>query len=413
MSLVETFRTAPPRRQWVIVSAGVALIATALLVVYFAVLRKPYAVVFSDLRASDAATIVAELDKKKTPYRLQDGGATILVPKDLADATRLDISSEDLPLKGMVGFELFNKSDMGLTEFAQKINYQRALQGELARTIMTMDEVDTARVHLAMTEPTIFREDRIPPKASVTIVPRPGKVLTPAAVRGIQRLVAAAVPDLDVGNVVILDQRGEIMSGDAVAEPSASPEVQAKQAIEAYYAGRIRMALQQAYPANGVGVVVEAPSLIGGDQAGNWVPGGRQFPLRVTISTASPVTRQQQETLTEQARNAVGFNPGLGDTVTMILSPAAVAIPPAIALPAPTDPLWLAPSHGAARRSLPMLNIALAAVLPLVLLLFLAAHLLTRRRSGGGTLTPAQRSEYAERLKSLLEQEGTDVEQAA
>ncbi|MGE5566065.1 MAG: flagellar basal-body MS-ring/collar protein FliF [Parcubacteria group bacterium] len=412
MSLVETFRNVPPRRQWLIVGAGVAVIATVLLVVYFTVLRKPYAVVFSDLRASDAATIVAELDKKKVPYRLQDGGATILVPRDMVDATRLDISSEDLPLKGMVGFELFNKSDMGLTEFAQKINYQRALQGELARTIMTMDEVDTARVHLAMTEPTIFREDRIPPKASVTIVPRPGKVLPPAAVRGIQRLVAAAVPDLDVGNVVILDQRGEILSNDAVAEPVVAPELQAKQAIEAYYAGRIRMALQQAYPANGVDVVVEAPSLIGGGEAENWAPGARQFSLRVTISTASAVTPQQQDTLTDQARNAIGFNPAIGDTVSMILAAPKDPAMPAIASPAPTDPLWLAPGHGSARRSLPLLNLALAAVLPLVLLLFLAAYLLNRR-SRRGNLTPVQRSDYARRLKTLLEEEEADVEQAA
>jgi len=412
MSLVETFRSAPPRRQWVIVGAGVAVIATLLLVVYFAVLRKPYAVVFSDLRASDAATIVAELDKKKIPYRLQDGGATILVPRDMADATRLDISSEDLPLKGMVGFELFNKSDMGLTEFAQKINYQRALQGELARTIMTMDEVDTARVHLAMTEPTIFREDRIPPKASVTIVPRPGKTLPPAAVRGIQRLVAAAVPDLDVGNVVILDQRGEILSSDAVATPALSPELQAKQAIEAYYAGRIRMALQQAYPANGADVAVEALSLAGGGQAENWAPGARAFPLRVTISTASPVTPQQQDTLTQQTREAIGFNPAIGDTVTMILAPASVAAAPAIALPAPAASLWLAPAHGSARRSLPLLNLALAAVLPLVRLLFLAGYLLDRR-SRRSRFTPARRRDYAQRLRSLLEQEEAHVDQAA
>ena len=144
MSFVDQFRSSSPSRQALVVAIIVAVLTLALAAAYFFVLRKPYGVLFSGLRQADAATIVADLDKKKTPYRLADGGSTILIPRDVVDSTRLAIAGEDLPLKGTVGFELFNKSDMGLTEFAQRINYQRALQGELARTIMTLDRCTRA-----------------------------------------------------------------------------------------------------------------------------------------------------------------------------------------------------------------------------------------------------------------------------
>src|SRR5258706_8609932 len=196
MSLVENFRASSTRRQLLAVTVGVIVLGALLVAGYFVVLRKPYDVLFTDLRTMDAATIVADLDKRRVSYRLADGGATILVPHGVVDSTRLAVMSEDLPIKGTVGFELFNKSDMGLTEFAQQINYQRALQGELARTIMTLDEVDSARIHLSFAEPTVFRDDRRPPKASVTIATRPGRSLSAETVGGIQRLVGAAVPDL-------------------------------------------------------------------------------------------------------------------------------------------------------------------------------------------------------------------------
>ena len=159
MSFVDRIRALPVVGQ--IALAGVtALLIVGLLVGGWLLTRPKYEVLFRDLRPADAATIVDQLEKNKTPYRLDDGGATILAPAARIDETRLAIMGADLPLKGTVGFELFNKSDMGLTEFAQRINYQRALQGELSRTLMTIDAVDTARVHLTLPEPSIFRADR-------------------------------------------------------------------------------------------------------------------------------------------------------------------------------------------------------------------------------------------------------------
>jgi len=223
MSYLESLRSAPPARQFMLIAAVFVVLCAAGAAVYFGVLRTPYGVLFSNLRTADAATIVEDLDKRKVAYQLRDGGATILVPAGAVDATRLAVMSEDLPLKGQVGFELFNKSDMGLTEFAQRINYQRALQGELARTIMSLDSVDTARVHLSLAEESVFRDDRRPAKASATLVARPGREVTPATVAGVQHLIAAAVPDLDPANVVVLDQHGAVMGGDtAAAAPVAA-----------------------------------------------------------------------------------------------------------------------------------------------------------------------------------------------
>jgi flagellar M-ring protein FliF len=219
MSWLDTFRTASPNRQMLAVGAICVLIAAVLIGVYALALRKPYGVLFSDLRASYAATIAAELDKRKIPYRLEDSGATILVPRDAIDATRLAIAGEDLPIKGTVGFELFNKSDMGLTEFAQRINYQRALQGELARTLMSMDAVEWARMHLMLAEPTVFRDDRQPSKAAATLQARPGRTISPAMAQGIQRLIAAAVPDLTADDVVVLDADGRSLTAAQAGAP--------------------------------------------------------------------------------------------------------------------------------------------------------------------------------------------------
>lgn len=219
--MFDRFRAASPARQIQLIAIGVILIGGILAISWYFFLRTPYMPLFTNLRATDAATIVASLEQKKIPYHLADGGTTILVPAEAVDVARLNATTDDLPLKGTVGFELFNKSDMGLTDFAQKINYQRALQGELARTIMTLDGVDTARVHLSLGEDRIFRDDRVPPKASVTIRMQKGASLTGNVAQGVKRLIAAAVSNLDAANVVILDETGREV-GSTQDSPSAN-----------------------------------------------------------------------------------------------------------------------------------------------------------------------------------------------
>jgi flagellar M-ring protein FliF len=240
-TVFEQFRSYSPVRQVVLIIAFVAILGGALGAAWYAWLRTPYQPLFSALRPSDAATIVAELDRQKIPYRLDDGGASISVPADRADAIRLNVMTQDLPLKGTVGFELFNKSDLGLTDFVQRINYQRALQGELERTIMKLDGVDTARVHLALGEETIFRDDRVPPKASVSIRMKAGALLSDSAVQGIQKLVSAAVPKLEAANVVILDEKGQLLGGKGAGASIAAataPSLHAKGDSDQSYEGR-------------------------------------------------------------------------------------------------------------------------------------------------------------------------------
>src|SRR5437868_575787 len=210
--MLQSFRNAPASRQLMIVGALGIVLCAALVAVYFLFLRTSYSVLYRDLREADAATITAELERTHIDYRLADGGQTILVPDGAVDTTRLHVASRDLPLQGTVGFELFNNSSIGLSEFAQRINLQRALQGELQRTIMSIDGVEVARVHLALGEQTPFRGDRRPPRASVTIRNTPGRSLAPSMVRGIQRLIAGSVPEMDVANVAVINERGALVS---------------------------------------------------------------------------------------------------------------------------------------------------------------------------------------------------------
>src|SRR5262249_51636316 len=141
-------------------------------------------------------------------YRLENDGTTILVDKSQVHALRLKLLGKSGTLKSAVGFEIFNNTDFGMTEFAQKINYQRALQGELARTIQSLDEVKNARVRLVLPESGLFKKSGQKPKASITLAIKEGRSLAPEQVVGIQRLVAAAVPEIEPSAVTIADQRG-------------------------------------------------------------------------------------------------------------------------------------------------------------------------------------------------------------
>jgi len=224
--------------------------------------RTDYQVLFSDVAAADAAAMTSELDKLKTPYELADGGATILVPRELVYKTRLALMGKDLPLQGAVGFEVFNNADFGMTEFVQKVNYQRAIQGELTRTILAIDGVQAARVHLAIPEQGLFKKAATRPKASVTLTMKRGQALAPEQVAGIQRLVAASVPDIAGADVTVLNQLGVALTRPAVAEaageagalaPGGGAALDAKRGTEEYLAKKVSEVLDRSF---GSGVAV-------------------------------------------------------------------------------------------------------------------------------------------------------------
>jgi len=231
--------------------AAVIVVATAVLGAW--AFRTDYQVLFADLAPQDAATMTAELDQMKIAYRLSGGGNTILVPADMVYKTRLKLAGKELPLRGAVGFELFNNSEVGMTEFAQKINYQRALQGELTRTIQSLDEIQSVRVHLVLAEQALFKKSGTQPKASITIAVKPGKMLDPAQIQGIQRLVGAAVPDIKPYDVTILDQHGVALtrknSGQGEETGGAVDGLDEKRAIESYLNKKVVEVLDRTFGA--------------------------------------------------------------------------------------------------------------------------------------------------------------------
>src|SRR5579863_1570945 len=250
------FTSGPRSRQFAVVGAAVAIVCCVALALWLA-LRPAYHVLFRDLKRQDAAAIAAQLEKEKVPFRYDEQHSAILVPEGDTRAIRLRLMSSDLRLQGAVGFELFNNSDLGLTEFTQKVNYQRALQGELERTIATLDEIDMARVHLALPESTLFKRERAKPKASVALFMRDGQTLEPGTIRGIQRLVAAAVPDMVPADVSVLDQRGVPADAQSTGDID-DPQYALKTAIEQRYERKILAQIAPVIGANHATVSVEA-----------------------------------------------------------------------------------------------------------------------------------------------------------
>jgi flagellar M-ring protein FliF len=268
---------------------------------------------FTDLGEQDAATLVAELDRLKLPYRLDANGGRILVPEELVHKTRLTLVGRNLPLHGAVGFEIFNNTDFGMTEFNQRVNYQRALQGELTRTIMSIEEVQAARVHLVLPESTLFKREQNKPKASVALTLKAGRHLDRDQVQGVQRLVAAAVPGIEPGDVTVLDQKGATLSRRVDGQGEAAAwQLQTKHEIEEHLARKAGAVLDRAYGAGqglvSVDVVLNFDQVkttteeVLGTKAGrDAAPAGVVVRERQTVREASPPPRDGADQRVEQA----------------------------------------------------------------------------------------------------------------
>jgi len=198
--------------------------------------RPEFRLLYARLDPDDAATIVERLQTAKIPYEVRDGGA-VFVPAPRVEELRLQMANEGLPRGGGVGFEIFDKNTFGLTEFLENVNYQRALQGELSRTIRKLDGVESATIHLARPKPSVFAEHERPATASVVLALRPGRVLTADQVAGIRHLVASGVEGLSADQVVVMDRRGKLLSPPASEKGAtvvASRRVEAQNEVEDY-----------------------------------------------------------------------------------------------------------------------------------------------------------------------------------
>jgi len=205
------FSSLTPARKASILLATVLTLAGIGLLVYLTN-QIEYRVLFSNLSSEDAGSIVGKLQEKKVPYKVSAGGDAISVPTDKVAELRLEMATAGLPQGGGVGFEIFDTKSLGATEFEQQLNYRRALQGELARTISSLEEIQQTRVHLALPKDSLFLDQQKKATASVTIKLKSGKSLRSSQVEGIAHLVASSVEGVSPEDVIIVDSKGNILS---------------------------------------------------------------------------------------------------------------------------------------------------------------------------------------------------------
>ncbi len=196
----------------VAIGGGIALVSAIMIALWMWSQAPEYRVLFSNYSDRDGGAITASLDQMGVKYKFSDGGSAILVPAEQIHDLRLKLAAQGLPKGGNVGFELMENQKLGVSQFLEQVNYQRSLEGELARSIQSLGPVSAARVHLAMPKPSVFVRDQQKPTASVVLTLQSGRALDPGQVSAIVHLVASSVPELTVGNVTVVDQNGNLLS---------------------------------------------------------------------------------------------------------------------------------------------------------------------------------------------------------
>ena len=415
---------------------------------------------FADLGTGDAAAMTAELDKLKADYQLADGGHTILVPKEQVYKQRLQLMGKEIPLHGAVGFEVFNNADFGMTDFVQKVNYQRAVQGELSRTILSIEGVQAARVHLALPEQSLFKKAQGHAKASVTVTMKPGKALAEDQVAGIQRLVSASVNDIAAGDVTVLDQHGVALTRAAQERGEggmgATAGLDAKRSAEEYLQKKVNKVLERTFGAGGgvasvdlvldldqdkitteevlgargqaagaapAGVLVRerqmereaasASAQAGGGstsesdyQVGRRVQhhvtaGGTIKRMTVAVLVKQPMNFEQLEQLRQLVAVAVGLDGGRGDAIVVQSMDQFVAPGPVAAAPAGTDDAANAAPKAQQEELAP--GRVLPVLLGILMLVLAVGGLLLRgRRSAGRRLGVAEREQLLLHVRNWM-----------
>ncbi|WP_034915661.1 flagellar basal-body MS-ring/collar protein FliF [Erwinia sp. 9145] len=194
-----------------ILLAAAAVIAIVVAMVLWA--KQPeYRVLYNNLSDEDGGAIITQLTQMNIPYQFDDKGGALMVPAEKVHELRLRLAEQGLPKGGAVGFELLDKEKFGISQFSEQVNYQRALEGELARTIETLGPVKNVRVHLAMPKPSLFVREQKAPSASVTLMLQPGRALDQGQINAITHMVSSSVAGLPPGNVTVVDQAGHLLT---------------------------------------------------------------------------------------------------------------------------------------------------------------------------------------------------------
>lgn len=196
----------------IVLGVGIAVVLAIMAGVWMWSQQPEYRVLFANVSDKDGGAITASLDQMAIPYKFSEGGGAILVAADRVHDARLKLAAQGLPKGGNVGFELMENQKLGVSQFHEQVNYQRSLEGELARSIQSLAAVGSARVHLALPKPSVFVREQQKPTASVLLNLQTGRVLDQAQVSAIVHLVASSVPELPTSNVTVVDQNGNLLS---------------------------------------------------------------------------------------------------------------------------------------------------------------------------------------------------------
>jgi flagellar M-ring protein FliF len=318
----------------VTVAAAVALLAS----LWLWGKTPDYKVLYSNVSDRDGGAIIGALAQMNVPYKFAEGGGAILVPADKVHEARLRLATLGLPRGGTVGFELMENQKLGVSQFVEQVNYQRALEGELARSIQSLASVQSARVHIAFAKPSVFVRDQQKPSASVILNLYPGRALDAAQVNAIVHLVSSGIPDLPAANITIVDQNGELLSKsptDRLGNQLDPSQLKYVQEYEQTVAKRIESILAPIVGADNVRAEVTAEIDFSRVEQAAEIYKPNQNPSDVAI-------RSQQTSESTTAANPAGGVPG------------ALTNQP----PAPnTAPLNAPPGAAAAGAAAPPLNV--------------------------------------------------------
>jgi len=233
--------------QRMLVAGGLVAGIVSLVVVFTWTSKPDMMVLFAGLDADQASGILSELDELSVPYEVSANGSTLRVPADKVGELRIRLAGQGLTGNSTIGYEIFDRSNLGMTEFLQQVNYRRALEGELTRTIVSLDEVRNARLHLAIPENDVFSRERQEPKASVIVDLMPGARMRPEQIRGIYALVAASVEGLSPSGVTLVDSSGRELGGGAGSGEFAATteQLRIQQDVEQYLRAKATSMLEQ------------------------------------------------------------------------------------------------------------------------------------------------------------------------
>ncbi|WP_288883283.1 flagellar basal-body MS-ring/collar protein FliF [Kosakonia cowanii] len=237
-AVLENIR-ANPRILFFVAAAAAISIVIALM---FWAKEPDYRVLYSNISEEDGGAVVTQLKQMQVPYRFAEHDGSIEIPSEQIYEVRLKLAQQGLPKGGSVGFELLDQEKFGISQFNEQVNFQRALEGELSRTIETLGPVRSARVHLAMPKPSLFLQDRKEPSASVTLNLINGRTLDSGQVSAITFMISSAVPGLSADRVTIVDQSGHMMSQNG-AQATQTTQLQYVRKMESDYQRRIQAIL--------------------------------------------------------------------------------------------------------------------------------------------------------------------------